>query len=584
MISVNHKKLWRQIISGEDSELELKSVRFRGDRVSAPRRDSLADEIAAFANASGGRLILGVTDDRQPQPLTPSKLDVLVRYVREICTESIKPVPNVKVLRIPIESSEGDVLLVEIPEGATVHRSPGGYFDRLLDSKRAMEIDDVNRLSRIRGQSDTNSFDSQIVRNAGINTLQRDLWRRYVVSRELDPDDVELRKLKFVKRDTDGHLRATAAGLLLATNDPREWFPNAWIQAVCYSGDQLNADHQIDARNITGPLDDQIRKAVRFVKSNLRVAAYKDPARADVPQFSMRAVFEAVVNAVVHRDYAVRGSRIRLFMFRNKLELYSPGGLCNSMTVDDLRTSQFTRNELLASRLHQCRVGDLQDVGGRRYFVEARGEGVRLIQDRTFSLSGQRANFELISQRELRVRLPAAQPPVAGGIVARISVEYEDTQAPHPDVHVLILYPDKTYIEAHTNAYGHADFVLYSRLPMTVMCAAEGFNAHVERNYMPDAPLEVTLQPVQEGGSQIIPNRSGSLSGIQGYLNPMLDDLERPYLYADSILINEGQSQPVQFILNEPIHLLDTEGNSATLWFREMVGTSCIFDYSYELG
>ncbi len=118
---------------------------------------------------------------------------------------------------------------------------------------------------------------------------------------------------------------------------------------------------------------------------------------------------------------------------------------------------------------------------------------------------------------------------------------------------------------------------------MTVMCAAEGFKAHVERNYMPDAPLHVTLQPVQGGGSQIIPNRSGSLSGIQGYLNPMLDDLDRPYLYADSILINEGQSQPVQFILNEPIHLLDTEGNSATLWFREMVGTSCIFDYSYEM-
>ena len=582
MTSMNHKRLWQQIFSGEDSELELKSVRFLGDKVSAPRRDSLADEIAAFANTSGGRLILGVTDGRQPQLLTPSKLDLLVTFVREICTESIKPVLQAKVLRIPAESGDGYVLLVEIPESTTVHRSPGGYFDRLVDSKRAMEMEEVNRLSRIRGQSDTNSFDTQIVRDTGINTLERDLWLRYVVSRELDPDDVELRKLKFVKRDYDGHLRATVAGLLLAANDPREWFPNAWIQAVCYSGDQLNADHQLDARDIVGPLDDQIRGAVRFVKANLRVAAYKDPARADVPQFSLRAVFEAVVNAVVHRDYAVRGSRIRLFIFKNRLELYSPGNLCNSMTVDDLRTSQFTRNELLASRLHQCRVGDIQDLGGRRYFVEARGEGIRLIQDKTFALSGRRANFELIGQRELRVHLPAAQPPVAGGIVVRIVVTHKGTQVPQPDIHVLILYPDKTYLEAHTDAYGHANFVLYSKLPITVMCAAEGFRAHVERDYVPDAPLEVRLQSVQEGGSHIIANRSGFLPGIQGHLNPMLDDLDRPHLYADSIMINEGQSQPVRFLLNEPIRLLDARGNHATLWFREMIGTSCIFDYSFK--
>ena len=87
---------------------------------------------------------------------------------------------------------------------------------------------------------------------------------------------------------------------------------------------------------------------MRFVVRNRRVAASKRPGRVDVPQYSERAVFEAVVNAVVHRDYSIRGSRIRLFMFDDRLELYSPGGLCNSMTTEDLRTSQFTRNELIA--------------------------------------------------------------------------------------------------------------------------------------------------------------------------------------------------------------------------------------------
>ena len=60
--------LWRQVQLGEDSELELKEVRLRGKRVVAPRRESLADELAAFANANGGRVVLGVADNREPTP------------------------------------------------------------------------------------------------------------------------------------------------------------------------------------------------------------------------------------------------------------------------------------------------------------------------------------------------------------------------------------------------------------------------------------------------------------------------------------------------------------------------------------
>ncbi len=82
-------------------------------------------------------------------------------------------------------------------------------------------------------------------------------------------------------------------------------------------------------------------------------------------------------------------------MFDDRLELYSPGGLCNSMTTDDLRTSQFTRNELLASRLGQCPVGDVPGAGGRRCFVERRGEGIGVIQDETFALAGEHSGLRV---------------------------------------------------------------------------------------------------------------------------------------------------------------------------------------------
>ncbi len=580
---IDSSRLWAQVALGEDAELELKAVEFRGAKVSAPRRRPLADELAAFGNASGGRLVLGVTDDRQPQGLDATQLDALANLVTEICTDTVKPSLDFRLFRVQVPApASGGALVVEVPEGVAVYRSPGGYFRRRGDTKRQMDSAAIRRLTQVRGQSDVPSTDTQIVRGTAIKDLQQENWRQYVSSRIDDAPEVALTKLKFAKADSQRVVRATVGGVLLAAQDPRQWLPNAWVQAVCYRGDRPDSKWQLDARDISGPLDQQIRATVRFVVANRRVAAYKDPARTDVPQFSERAVFEAVVNAVVHRDYAVSGSRIRLFMFDDRLELYSPGGLCNSMTTDDLRTSQFTRNELLASRLGQCLAGDVPGAGGRSHFIERRGEGIAVIEDETFALTGQRPIFELIGERELKVVLPAAHPPHGEGVPATVVVADDDTGSPLVGADVLMLYPNKTYREAKTDSSGRAEFVFHARLPMTVLCAADGFMAHVVHDYEPDGPLMVRMRPLSEGGSLIITDRSGHLPGIQGRLNPNVDNLDRMYLYMDNVAINEGQSQPVYFALNEPLRLTDSLGASATVWFREMVGASSVLDFRYE--
>ena len=573
---------WQQVGLGEDSDLELKAVRFRGKRVSAPRRDDLADAFAAFANAQGGRLVLGINDDRHPQSLEPAQLDALADLVKEVCSDGIEPPLDPRFFRLPVpESLSCGVLVVEVAQGLTVHRSPGGHFRRRGDSKRLMSADQVRRLTQSRGQSDIAATDTQVVQGTSINSLRPDLWRRYASSRTTEPAEVVLGKLKFLKSDSEGVRRATVGGVLLGGHDPTEWLPNAYIQAVCYEGANADAASQLDAQNILGPLDQQIREAMRFVIRNRRVAARKRPARIDIPQYSERAVFEAVVNAVVHRDYSIRGSRIRLFMFDDRLELYSPGGLCNSMTTEDLRTSQFTRNELIASRLGQSPVGDAPGAGGRQYFVERRGEGVAVIEDETFALAGRRPTHRLIGERELLLVLPAASPPPPDRIGVRIALRNVATGEPVRDAHVLLIYPNKTYREDRTDAFGHADLELHSTLPMTVFCAARGFRSRVVGNHVPGEPLELTLEPAPDGGSLIIANRTGHLPGIQGRLNPILDSLDRTYLYADNVAIDDGKQQPVHFRLNEPVRLTDSLGANATVWFREMVGASCVFDFAY---
>ena len=584
-MAIDAQRFWEEVRLGEDTGLELKEAQFRGQRVSAPHRDGLADGLAAFANSGGGRLVLGVTNDREPQSLEPERLNALASLVTEVCSDSVEPPLEFSLYRVPaLPPGGGGALLVEVPAGDTVHRSPGGYFRRRGDSKRQMQPDEIRRLLQSRGQSDAAATDTQVVGNTGVNSLRPELWQRYASSRTNDAAEIILTKLKFLKDDQHGTLRATVGGILLGADDPREWLPNAYIQAVCYDGSRMDGNRQLDAQDINGPLDQQIRDAMRFVVRNRRVAARQQPARSDVPQYSERAVFEAVVNAVVHRDYAVSGSRVRLFIFEDRLELYSPGGLCNSMTTDDLRSSQFTRNELLASRLGQCPVGEVPGAGGRQYFIQRRGEGIGVIEDETFALSGRKPIFELIGERELKLVLPAASPPLPDGIAARVKLLHDETGEPLQGIQVLLIYPNRTSLEGRTDAFGHAEFELYARLPVTVLCAAPGYRARVVNDYLPDRPLKLRMEPEANGGSLIIANRSGHLPGIRGRLNPMLDSLDRTYLSADNVAINDGLQQPVQFKIDEAVRLTDSMGASATLWFREMRGSSSVFDYRYTSG
>ena len=109
---------------------------------------------------------------------------------------------------------------------------------------------------------------------------------------------------------------------------------------------------------------------------NMQVAARKDPARSDLPQYSEKALFEALVNAVVHRDYSMRGSKIRLSMFDDRLEIQSPGPLPNNLTVQSMASRQSTRNEALTSVLARMPVGGTRGAlpeGGSVIFSEATG-------------------------------------------------------------------------------------------------------------------------------------------------------------------------------------------------------------------
>ena len=147
----------------------------------------------------------------------------------------------------------------------------------------------------------------------------------------------------------------------------------------------------------------------------MTISARKEPGRIETPQYSIRAVFEAVVNAVAHRDYSVHGSKIRLFLFDDRLELYSPGALPNTVTVENLDLRQSTRNELMTTLLSRCKVDDPTGETGRQYFMEKRGDGVPIILEASRKLAGRLPVYRLIDDAELLLTIWAAKPEAGSG-------------------------------------------------------------------------------------------------------------------------------------------------------------------------
>ena len=574
-MTVRDEDIRQRLRLGEDSRWEFKQIAFSGNRPTSPDRSDLADEIAAFANANGGTLLCGVTDDGEIQGMSRPQMAALDHLLVEVSTDGIDPP-----IRIDIHHREVDgksLLLIEVAKGDSLHEHRGRSFIRVGAAKRRMTGDERLRLAQRRTQNRYLWFDEQPVPETGFDTLDAALWRPLLSAEGAAEPEVALAKLALLASDESGIRRATVAGVLLCTQHPEQWLPNAAIAATRYRGADRTTG-QFDAQEITGPLHRQIAEAVAFAVRNMQVAARKTPARIDMPQYSEKAIFEAVVNAVVHRDYAIRGSRIRLSMFADRLEIQSPGALPNTLTLESMALRQATRNQTIASLMGRMGVGEIRGSADRRYFMERRGDGVPVIQRETRELSGRPPEYRLVDSAEVLLVVPAA--PLAA-TSSRVVVNVRAEGRPLPGADVLLLFPNATWKQAVTDENGEAAVDLYTtELPMTVFSAAPGYAACLVREWHPaTGALAVELRALPHGGSIIFPEATGHLPGLKGRLNPIRDALDRTYLHASNIAIARGRQQPVHFVPGEELRLTDADGAECLVRILDVVGRSALAEY-----
>lgn len=245
------------------------------------------------------------------------------------------------------------------------------------------------------------AFEERSVIGAGLDDLEDFLLKEYFRSRFPDrrsPDDrvsfLAARKLVVI---TDAGVVPTHLGLLLFAIRPEEHVPGAYVEIVSYRHNDPDGGAAVRDR-IAGPLPEQIKRALThlLVSALTPVASRKGACdHRDYPSYADRALREAIVNAVVHREYGIPGSPIVIRLFPDRIEFRNPGTLCGGLTVEDLYAGRRSvrRNPLLAGFLRGCR----DDAAGGA-IMEARGEGFLNLVRASESLSGRRPELEQIGE------------------------------------------------------------------------------------------------------------------------------------------------------------------------------------------
>lgn len=418
-------ELLEKIRLGEDQFIEFKEVRFAGNRITGPKQQDIANELAAFANSEGGELLFGVEDTQRLVLGIPiGKLDLVEDAIRQAAADSITPVLAPIIERITLPNDLGEelpIIRVLVRKSLFIHQSPAGYVHRIGSAKRPISPDHLARLFQQRSQARIIRFDETPVPTANIADLHEDLYLRFLPKLEEQGELAEeqktifLNKLAMLMQDDAGTWRPSIAGLLMASPSPEAFLPHAYIQAIAYAGTSRvphegAADYQLDAQDITGTLDQQVFKACDFVEKNMLLAASKSEqgGRVDKPQYDMLAVFEAITNAVAHRDYSMAGAKIRLHMFSDRLEIYTPGMLPNTMSTESLAFRQAARNEVITSLLARCSAKGVA-AEHRKYLMDKRGEGVPIILERSKQLSGKYPIYQMHDASELQLTIYAAK-------------------------------------------------------------------------------------------------------------------------------------------------------------------------------
>ena len=313
--------------------------------------------VCAFANGDGGLVILGVDDGGVIVGVKENPETVQERLTRFLDTGCNKPVTGICGRQ---QTPDGCVHWID------VHRHQRGYEPFMHDGRfrirrsRSSVAPSPSELQDLMNAFGFVLTEKQVIPSARVDHIDFGAVRTFMRAQGLDTQTApqparedDLRNASIVD-EFDGALRPTLYGLMVFGRDPQA-YPhtlNLFVQCAAYGGaDQ--ASEVLSVGEGKGRLEDQVNRAMGWFRSLGRKEVYEGIYRRDIAPMPEGALREAVVNAVIHRDYAITGSQTLVEVFEDRIAVTSPGALPNHMTVEQARAggAPRSRNEMMANAM-----------------------------------------------------------------------------------------------------------------------------------------------------------------------------------------------------------------------------------------
>ena len=333
-------------------------------RLEENRPKSWLKSVSAFANGVGGFLVFGISDNDELIGVENASRGA--EKISEIINAKMDPVPTIH-LQILKEGGMDFIVLQVFPGDETpyYYSSDGNLIAYVRVGNESIQVDALT-LRRLIMRGVHLSFDSEVSRWRYADFSFTRLKSAYKSKIGEDFADSDFLSFDLVNGD-----RLTNAGALFADDCPIRWsrlFCTRWNGLDKASG-VIDA---LDDKEYGGSLIALLENGMDFVRNNTRKKWKKtENGRVEMPEYPMLAVHEAVVNALIHRDYMEVGSEVHIDIFDDRMEIYSPGGMLDGSFVQDLNIDQVAskrRNPVIA------------DLFGRMHFMERRGSGFRKIR------------------------------------------------------------------------------------------------------------------------------------------------------------------------------------------------------------
>ena len=335
-------------------------------------KDEICAAVSSFSNASGGAILIGVTDAGALKGLDIGKKTTtdLAEYIKKNTDPNIFPeikvhdVESMKIISVIVNESHDKPVFFR-----------GRAYKRVGDTSPKISSSEIRKLAK---ESPPKMYwDEQICERAAMDDIDEEAVRFFrmkykeITGKEIISSKKELLKTLKCIIETGCKTKITNACVLLFGKDPAKFFARYYITIARYPGNDIG-DAYLDITDIEGNLFDMIDHAEKYINEHTE-SLYRlkkgQMARERIPQYPEFAIRELIANAVAHRDYSISGSRIIIKMFRGRIEFDSPGGFPGDVNKENILEKQFSRNPVIVKVLNKIR------------YVEELGEGWNRIID-----------------------------------------------------------------------------------------------------------------------------------------------------------------------------------------------------------